>query len=113
MSSKDIKPSSNQIPEKRNKTSQQYAAAIEKFKIVTDPVAVNPDELGADHLNRSGSIPNIQVSCCVWCVCVLFLFAVMFCVVSVLVPLPMLVLVSLWLLCWCLLLCCVCCLLLL
>ena len=47
----------------KEKTAQLYAAAIMKYSLVTDPVTVDPDEIGPDRLNRSGSTPNLQVMC--------------------------------------------------
>ena len=49
--------------ERKGKTAQLYAAAIMKYSLVTDPVTVDPDEIGPDRLNRSGSTPNLQVMC--------------------------------------------------
>ena len=51
----------NQDPAKRLKTSQKVAATIVKYGTTDDPVHIDADTIGADELNRNGSIPNIQV----------------------------------------------------
>ena len=43
------------------KTSQRVAATIAKYKINDTPIHVDPEEIGADWVNRMGSTPNIAI----------------------------------------------------
>jgi len=43
------------------KTSQRVAASMVKYALCDEAVEVDPDEIGADMMNRGGAIPNILV----------------------------------------------------
>ena len=43
------------------KTSQRVIANMEKYDECDEPFALDPDELGADMINRGGAVPNIKV----------------------------------------------------
>ena len=43
------------------KTSQRVAANMVKYGECDEPIAIDPDELGADMMNQGGAVPNINV----------------------------------------------------
>ena len=53
--------SDRQKGENTLKTAQQVAALMVMYCDVEEPVPVDPEEIGADPLNRGGSVPNIMV----------------------------------------------------
>ena len=52
---------SDQDQAKVLKTSQRVAANMVKYGECDEPLAIDPDELGADMMNRAGAVPNISV----------------------------------------------------